>query len=408
MSITTLILRILVLGFTIQVLVLIWLYAVNRLRRDRMPEAGFPHIHLPPTWVGENELTLFAEGTTLYASMLADIQQAEHTIFFETYIWKADPLGQCFKDALIERAKAGVQVYVVFDWFANLVVPRRFKRFPSDIPTLHVYIFRSLTRPWHFLRWRNYGLDHRKILVVDNKVGFVGGYNIGEFYRSFWRDTHLRLNGPAARDLGFSFADFWNQERNHHPPIKVPVRPWSPIIRVHRNDPVRTSFPIRNIYLEAIEHAQQHIALTNAYFVPDPTIRQALIRAAKRGVSVEILLPWQSNHVFVDWLARHYFDEYLDAGIKLYGYAGAMIHAKSATIDGEWSTVGTANMDRLSLAGNYEINVEIFDARFAEQMKRIFAVDLFNARPILPAEWAARPWYNRAAEWILSPLWLWG
>lgn len=393
--------------FAVQLLVVLWLTLVHALRRRRIPAEGFPSLALPPVRVQDTEVTLYTEGAALFEAMLTAIQQAQKTIFLETYIWKDDVLGRQFKEALIQRAQAGVKVYVIFDWFANLVVPRKFKRFPH-VPGLQVYIFSSLTRPWHLLRWRNYGLDHRKLLVVDEAIGFVGGYNIGESYRIQWRDTHLRFVGPANRDLGYAFADLWNQDRNPHPPIAMPARPWSSTLRIHRNDPLRASFPIRNIYLEAIEHAQSHIAITNAYFVPDPAIRQGLIRAAQRGVRVEILIPWQSNHVFVDWLARHYFAQYLAAGIKLYGYEGAMIHAKSATIDGVWSTVGTANLDRLSLAGNFEINVEIFDPQVAQQMARIFAVDLFNARPIDPEAWARRPWLNRAAELILSPLWQWG
>ncbi len=404
--------RILLIGivtlFALQVLIVLWLMFLHALRQRRTPDEGFPFLDLYPVMVQETEVTLYTEGESLFKAMLTAIEQAQKTIFLETYIWKDDELGQKFKDALIERAQAGVKVYVIFDWFANLVVPREFKRFPKNLPGLQVYIFSSLTRPWSFLRLRNYGLDHRKLLVVDEQIGFVGGYNIGETYRTQWRDTHLRLVGPANRDLGYAFADLWNLDRNPHPPIHMPARPWSSTIRIHRNDPLRSSYPIRNVYLEAIEHAQKHIAITNAYFVPDPAIRQALIRAAQRGVNVEILLPWQSNHVFVDWLARHFFAQYMAAGIKLYGYEGAMIHAKSATIDGVWSTVGTANLDRLSLLGNFEINVEIFDAQVAQKMARVFAVDLFNARVIDPEEWARRPWYSRAAEWILSPLWPWG
>ena len=408
MSLAHILLTGIVTVFAAQVLIVLWLMFLHALRQRRIPEKGFPAQILPPVRVQDTEITLYPQGTTLFDAMLTAIQQAKETIFLETYIWKDDVLGQKFKAVLIERAQAGVKVYVIFDRFANLVVPRKFKRFPVDLPGLKVFIYSSLTRPWHFLRWRNYGLDHRKLLVVDGQIGFVGGYNIGETYRAQWRDTHLRFVGPATRDLGYAFADLWNLDRNPHPPMHMPARPWSPTIRIHRNDPLRTSYPIRNIYLEAIEHAQTHIAITNAYFVPDPAIRQGLIRAAQRGVNVEILIPWASNHVFVHWLARHFFAQYLAAGIKLYGYEGAMIHAKSATIDGVWSTIGTANLDRLSLTGNFEINVEIFDAQVAQQMERIFAVDLLNARTIDQEQWQRRSWFSRAAEWILSPLWLWG
>ncbi|HWO57774.1 MAG TPA: phospholipase D-like domain-containing protein, partial [bacterium] len=259
---------------------------------------------------------------------------------------------------------------------------------------------------WYAFDPRRYARDHRKLLVVDNTIAFVGGYNVGKLYATEWRDTHLRIRGPAALELAYTFADFWNAIRGHRPQItRIPPRSWPGAIRVQRNDPARLVFPIRAMYLDAIERARHHIYVTNAYFIPDRVILSALIAAAQRGVDVRVLIPWESNHVTADWLARGYFEDCLRNGVRIFGYQNAMIHAKTATVDGIWSTIGTANLDRLSLAGNYEINVEILDAGFAAEMERIFAIDLTNAFELTLERWLRRPWYARVGELILSPLW---
>jgi cardiolipin synthase len=379
------------------------LMLITRLRRRRVPPGGFSTVSTRPARVDQTEIRLYTEGTSLYEDMLAAIARARHTIHFETYIWKSDEVGERFQQALIERAAAGVQVFIIYDTFANLVVPRRFFRFP---PTLHVLPYRAWRRPWHAFDLRRYGRDHRKLLIVDGSVGFVGGYNIGEVYRSEWRDTHMRLTGPEVDDLDHAFVDFWNAHRYPGSPrLPLPARSWSASLRAYRNDPLRLLFPIRSIYIEAIEQAQTHIYMTTAYFIPDDAIRIALVRAAQRGVDVRILVPWQSNHIVADWLARHQFDLCLRGGVRMFGYQQAMIHAKTATIDGIWSMVGTSNLDRLSLAGNYEINVEMFSVDMARTMERIFFHDLENAKEIHLDEWQRRPWYMRSGELLLSPLW---
>jgi cardiolipin synthase len=387
----------------LQVVIASVLMIEAKLRRNRVPPEGFPYFHPPPAMVDSTEVQIYTEGSSVFEAMLAAIEGARETIYLETYIWKGDELGERFKEALVRKAREGVAVYLIYDTFANLVVPKSFLRFPGE---LNVLPYRAWRRPWHALDFRRYGRDHRKILVVDDTIGFVGGYNIGELYRTRWRDTHLRLVGPEVDDLVHAFVDFWNVNRSsHHPVLELPSRAWSAELRAYRNDPVRLIFPIRSIYIEAIEQAQKHIFMTQAYFIPDEAILQALMRAARRGVDVRVLVPWQSNHVLADWLARHTFDRCLRSGVRIFGYQGAMIHAKAATIDTVWSMVGTANIDRLSLAGNYEINMEIFSREVAHSMEAIFSCDLTNAIEILPEEWARRSWIARASEMVLAPLW---
>jgi cardiolipin synthase len=163
-------------------------------------------------------------------------------------------------------------------------------------------------------------------------------------------------------------------------------------------------FPIRGMYIEAINRAQRNIWLTHAYFIPDESFVDSLVEVAGRGVDVRLLLPAKSNHIVADWISRGYFRRMLAADIRIFRFRDAMMHAKTATIDGSWTTIGTANVDRLSMSGNYEVNVEIIDPALAEEMERIFATDLTNALELTIAEWEARDVYARFTELILKPL----
>jgi len=156
--------------------------------------------------------------------------------------------------------------------------------------------------------------------------------------------------------------------------------------------------------IDAIERAERSISLTNAYFIPDRVLLSALVAAAQRGVDVQIIVPWMSNHIAADWAARGFFATCLQAGIRIFAYRDVMIHAKTCTIDGAWSTLGTANLDRLSEVGNYEVNVEIYDAAFARQMELLFECDKMNTFELTWKDWAARPWYVKVSELILAPL----
>ncbi len=391
-------------GAALQTAILIVLGIVAWLQRRGQPQ-GFPHAQFPPTRVGENDLRIYSYGRELYDAMLAAIDAAQETIYLETFIWKGDAVGQAFKEHLARKAQQGVAVHVIFDSFANLVVPRAFKRFP---PPIKVLDYRPIRRPWHLLDPRRYALDHRKLLVVDGRVAFIGGYNLGSLYATAWRDTHVRLEGPVAADLAFEFSSFWN---DHGPPsVRITrhyPRRFDPLILLQGNDAMRLAFPVRDMYISAIERAEQRIRLTNAYFVPDRVLLRSLIAAAGRGVDVQVLLPWISNHTLPDWLARGRFTRCLEAGIRIFAYR-TMIHAKTCTIDGQWSTIGTANLDRLSAVGNYEINLEVYSPDLARQMEDLFAQDKENAVEITLERWVRRPWYAKLSERLLAPLGVFG
>ncbi|MGB3635516.1 MAG: phospholipase D-like domain-containing protein [Rubrobacteraceae bacterium] len=374
-------------------------------KRREEPREGFPwqdqdEIELES---GEEQIKLYPYGVELYEMMLSEIESAQDHIFLETFIWKGDSMGRRFLEALERKAREGVEVYVIFDGFANMVVPSKFKQFPKEIHTLQ---FRPLDGLSRFADPRTMFRDHRKILCVDGRIAFMGGYNIGKLYAAGWRDTHLHVRGKEVRELENAFVDFWNTHRTPElPKIPPPAeRAWNSHLVLHRNDPYLRIFPIRGVYLEAIDKAHRNIYLTHAYFVPDRAMRAHLIEAARRGVDVQVVLPKESNHITADWLAKRHFYELLKAGVRIFRYKHIMIHSKTATIDGVWSTVGTANIDRLSLLGNYEVNMEIYSERFADQMERMFELDKTNAEELTLEEWENRPLPAKIAERALASL----
>nr|WP_233275858.1 phospholipase D-like domain-containing protein [Isoptericola variabilis] len=380
------------------------LMVLDKVRGQRYPlDKRFPTAPPATSRIGENTTTVYTYGDDLYQDMLAAIRTARKQILLETYIWKGDEVGAEFKQAVVEAAERGVDVYLVYDTFANLVVPRSFYDFP---PAVHVLAFPVFRPQVVVSAVRHSGRDHRKILVVDDEVAFVGGYNIGSLYATRWRDTHLRVTGPSVWELRNAFVDFWNRWRTDDLPILQDVGSphWLPHLRAARNAPSELVFPIRGLYLDAIDRACSHVYITQAYFIPDRDILTALLNAAARGVDVRVLVPERSNHVVADWLARGHYATLLRGGVRIFLYQGAMIHAKTATIDGAWSTVGTANIDRLSLTGNYEINLEIVDDGVAARLEDTFRMDLTNARELTLDEWERRPALKKLAELVLSPL----
>ncbi|WP_337191459.1 phospholipase D-like domain-containing protein [Nocardioides flavescens] len=393
--------------FGVPVVIGVAMSLVDSYRRRGKKPKPFPTTPPTPVEVGEGTVTTYTYGRDLYEDMLAAIGRAERQILFETYIWKGDEVGERFKHALAAAADRGVEVCCIYDGFANLVVSPRFKHFPANVKVLRYPVYAAGLR---FFDLRRYGRDHRKILVVDDAEAFVGGYNIGSAYETEWRDTHVRITGPGVADLRRAFADFWNLHRrrrlrsSERPLLVEATSTWEPHLRFHRNVPRLMMFPIRGMYLEAINRASRTIWITQAYFIPDQDFVDALKVAAARGVDVRVLVPLKSNHIVADWLSRGYFSQLLEAGVRIFRFKDAMVHAKTATVDGTWSTVGTANIDRLSLQGNYEINVEVIDRDLAGHLEQVYRVDESNSIELTRGEWEARDLHRRFTEMVLRPL----
>jgi cardiolipin synthase A/B len=399
--------RVLMTAVGVQLALAIGMSLVDSYRRRGKKPKPFPVTPPRTVAVGDGTITTYTYGRDLYADMLTAIEGAQRQILLETYIWKADEVGERFKAALAAAADRGVDVHCIYDGFANLVVSPRFKHFPPNVRVMRYPVYAA---GWRFLDLRRYGRDHRKLLVVDDRVGFVGGYNIGTPYATEWRDTHIRITGPGVWDLKRAFADFWNLNRrrllghSERPLLLETASTWEPQMRIHRNVPRLWMFPIRSMYLEAINRASRNVWMTHAYFIPDQDFVDAMKAAARRGVDVRLLIPLKSNHIVADWISRGYFSQLLDAGVRIFRFRDAMVHAKTSTVDGNWTTVGTANVDRLSLQGNYEINVEVIDEALARTLEEIFLADESNCLELTSSEWEARDLHRKFTEFVLAPL----
>ena len=262
------------------------LVAVDQARKKDRPYKEFPRSPVTTVPVEGGELSIYSYGDDVYDAMLEAIGTSTTSVMLETFIWKDDVLGQRFKDALVAAHERGVTVHVIYDRFANLVVPQEFFRFP---PGVHVKPHPVFAGGWKSISPRYSGRDHRKLLVVDDDTAFIGGYNIGALYATQWRDTHARLTGDLVVELKNAFIDFWNliPAKGEQPLAEVRHRTWSTTIRVHRNIPRHVVFPIRSMYLEAIDRAEHHIYLTQAYFLPDEALTRGLVKAVERGVRIE-------------------------------------------------------------------------------------------------------------------------
>jgi cardiolipin synthase A/B len=369
--------------------------------RGTLDEA-VPRLHPGEVQVGKNALQLYSDGRELYGEMLAAIDGARESIYLECSLWQDDGVGRAFTRHLEQKAAQGVAVYVMCGGFGSHMLARTSRSFHSG---RHILGQRSFHHPWHMLDPRRYAQDHRKLLVVDGVVGFIGGYNLGSRYTTGWRDSHLRLRGPAAAELAHVFIDSWNQ-------FSLPLqriarrypRHFDPLVVVRANDALQLTFPIRDMHIEAIDRAERTILLTNASFVPDRSMFAALQAAVARGVDVRVLVAWPSDRLIAGRAACSAFTRCLQAGIRLFGYRGGQLRAKTCTIDGQWSTLGSAHLDLLSSVVNYECNVEIYDAAIASQMQELFACDTANAVELSLIGWINRPWYIKLSERLQAPL----
>ena len=339
--------------------------------------------------------------------MLAAIAGATRSILFEIYIFADDRIGRRFASALCERAAAGCRVRLIYDSVGSF---RFALRDSLEAAGVQVVEFHPVA-PWR-KRFNLSHRDHRKIMVVDDEVGFVGGINIGEDYAELndggkgWHDLHCRLRGEIVIDLARSFRRTWIH--NGGAMYDAPLLPSAhrsravtpPAIRLLENGPLK-SLAIRASYLRAIAKARVHVQLQNAYFLPDRSVRAALIRARKRGVAVTIIVPGRSDMRSVQWASLYVFRRLTPHGVRVLRWRGPMMHAKSAVVDASWSKIGSYNLDARSLRYNLEVAVEIVSATTGAEMADAFTRDAANCDEFSQAEWRALPWYHKALAWLM-------
>lgn len=371
--------------------------------------------HLAEPWtpfadmdVGTHRLTLLKDGGQTFSSMLAAIASARRTICFETYILRSDRTGWRFAEALAERARAGVEVSVLYDYWGSSVSSAMLEALhKAGVRTLAFHPLRFSGRRRELIG-RVTRRDHRKSLVIDSRVAFTGGVNISDDYAALedggagWRDTHLRIEGPAALEIEYFFLRTWRRARGK--PVNERLyggegrRP-DPRVSVITSDLRRGQLGIREAYREAFASAKERIFITNAYFLPTLRFIHELVEAARRGVDVRIMVGGTTDVPAVLYASRSIYEVLMAAGVRLFEWQGRVLHAKTAVIDGWWSTVGSSNLDHQSLRHNLEANAIIASEPFAGALEAMFHQDLEHCEEIVPERWLRRPAWARAASW---------
>ncbi len=363
-----------------------------------------------------NKAELLIDGPATYAAMFREIENATDHINMETYIFEDDETGRRLADLLIRKQQEGVQVNVIYDSVGSVGTSPAFFQSMRD-KGISVLEYNPVNPLKARKKWRITRRDHRKILVVDGRIAITGGVNISHVYSSLffgdkqqkageipWRDTDVLIEGPAVAQFQELFFKTWKwqkgpeiRNRNYFPKLEEKGGDLVQVIQSSPGEKRRTTFIM---YVSGIMSAEKSIHLTNSYFVPDRQLVKALTDAAGSGVDVEIILPKKSDSQLALNAGRYYYEELLEAGVKLYELRDALLHAKTAVIDGVWSTVGSTNMDFLSFSTNNEVNAIILSSRFAAEMEHMFTSDKEKSDPITIENWRERPLADRIREWF--------
>ena len=389
------------------------------------------HLALEEAIVGSplttgNQVLLLQDGPATYQAMFAAITAAKDHINMETYLLEDDEVGQRFAQALIGKQQQGVQVNLIRDSVGTFSTPAVFFQRMIDAG-IRVLEYNPVNPLLARKKWEINQRDHRKLLIVDGAIAFLGGINISSVYSggSFkqrarpeatdaenadlaWRDTDLQIRGPVVAELQKLFIGTWDSQhgealiaKNYFPKTGTVGQQ---VVRAIGSSPDDEYSLIYATLLSAIGNAELSVSLTNAYFAPDPQLLAALKAAVARGVNVSLILPVQTD----SWLAFHagrgYFDELLQAGVKIYLRRGVVLHSKTALIDGVWATVGSTNLDWRSFLHNRELNAVVLGAAFGKQIQTMFEKDLAESDEITLVMWQRRPIQMRAKE-VFARLW---
>lgn len=361
----------------------------------------------------DNDITVFTNGQSKFAALEKDLQEAREYINIQYYIFEDDSIGDRIANILKQKAREGLAVRVIYDHVGSFHTSRKFFKELKQAGVEAYPFFRVVFPPFGTrINWRN----HRKLCVIDGKIGYIGGMNIADRYidggKRFksWRDTHLRVTGPAVRSLLFSFAvDWsfmgkplidtprvgWNQEED---------RPGTVGAQLITSGPTSQWSNVAYMFHKAIAGAQKRIYLQTPYFLPTDGLLHALQTAALAHVDVRIMLPVRSDSDLLRYASFSYISECLRSGIKIYLYKPGMLHSKVIIVDDDLVSVGSTNFDFRSFEHNFEANLFLYSRTFNRRMTDIFMSDLRECQRILPSNWKHRPLYHRAAESVLRLL----
>ena len=351
-----------------------------------------------PALVGGNRTQALVNGEVFFADMLEAIRGARHTITFESYIWWSGEIGSAFTQALIERARAGVKVHLLFDALGSGKIDDRAVEAMKDAGVeVEKY------NPWRLSTLaRINNRTHRKILVLDGRVAYTGGAGIGDEWLE-WRDTQFRIEGPVVAQVQAAFIENWIEVtgrvlhgEEYFPPLSPAGEQAAQFIVT---SPGGGSESMQLMYLLSIAAATQSIRLSAAYFVPDDVEIRTLVAAARRGVRVQIIVPGkQTDSPLVRRASRSTWGDLLRAGVEFYEYQPTFFHCKVMVVDDLWVTLGSSNFDDRSFSVNDEANLNVHDRAFALEQARIFEQDLRSSRRVTYEQWRERPWTEKLWE----------
>jgi cardiolipin synthase len=367
-----------------------------------------------------NKVEILIDGPTTFNAMFLAIEDAKDNINMETYIIEDDEIGQRFAKLLISKQMSGVQVNLIYDSVGSISTPEAFFK-PIIESGGNVLEFNPINPLVARKGWEVNRRDHRKLLIIDGKIAFVGGINISSVYSSGsfgkfrstkgnqqWRDTHLSMTGPVVSEFQKLFMATWSEQKG----MQLASRDYFPdqtnkgdeVVRAIGSSPEEPYSQMYVTLLSAINSAETRIYITNAYFVPDPQLINALKEAVQRGVDVRLLLPGKTDSTLVFYASRSYYDELLSTGVKIYERKDALLHAKTALIDGVWSTIGSTNLDWRSFTSNQEINAVVLGQSFGTQMQNMFEKDLESSKLFTIESWRSRSIAARIKEYA-ARLW---
>ena len=388
-----------------------------------------PHISVPPLSLGEpsffptleayavapivggNAVEFLLNGEQIFPSMVEAINSAQRTITYAQYFFEDGPVARDITEALAERCRNGVGVNVLLDAFGALGIPTEY----TDLMKrsgCHVAYFRPLTQT--FFRKAN-NRNHRRILVVDGRVGFTGGSGVSRKWMGngrvehHWRDTDVRIEGPVVEYLQGAFAENWLEATGMvlggEPYFPRPLEPRGQVhAQIVKSSPASGSTGIYTTFLLAVSAARRSIYITNPYFVLDDKMSEALRQAAGRGVKVLVLVPGAIDHNIVRQASRRGFGAMLLSGIQIFEYVPALLHSKTMVIDGVWTTIGSTNLDNRSFAVNDELNLIAYSASVAQRMEQIFTDDVALSRPVTYEAWKKRGMVAKLLELLALPI----
>ncbi len=394
---------------------------------------GHSHAHalvagLAEPLVTGNHVDLLQDGPGTYAAMFEAIESAHDHVNLESYILEAEGPGEEFARRLIAKAKTGVRVNVLYDSFGSIGTPAAyFDHLRAN--GVNVCEYNPLRRIGNLLSRALHLRDHRKLMIVDGRIGFIGGVNISPVYSAGssplaamagsgaparpddgappapgWRDTHVRVEGPIVAQLQRLFMRHWSKHSSialrgtHYFPPLAPVG--NQRVALAACDAGRRRNPFYRALLSALDAAQERIFLTTAYLVPTRRLMRSLVRAARRGVEVHLMLPGMTDFWAPLQAGRSHYARLLRAGVHLHELQDTLLHAKTCVIDGVWTTVGSSNLDWRSFLHNAEANLIVLDAPLAQEMERVFLQDCARAKQIVRSEWARRGWRQRLVETV--------